>query len=827
MNIIDRIKDDFVFFEGGMGTLLQARGLMPGELPETWNILKPDVITEIHSAYLNAGCNIIKTNTFGANILKYSLEKDNDGISLESVIEGAVLNAKKAIKNVKGENSDDTYIALDIGPLGKLLKPLGTLAFEDAVEIFAQTVRIGVKCGVDLILIETMNDAYELKAAVLAAKENSDLPVFATCAFDEKGKLMTGADVKAVIALLEGLRVDALGMNCSLGPKQLKNFVSDFSKYSSLPVIVCPNAGLPAFENGKTVFKVLPEEFAEDMADIASMGGRILGGCCGTTPEHMRAVTEKLESVKPCEITEKNYTFVSSYTHAVEIGNAPVLIGERINPTGKAKLKAALREHNIEYILNEGVRQQEKNVDILDVNVGLPEINEAEMLCEAVYGLQEILDLPLQLDTSDAEAMEKALRIYNGKPMINSVCGKTESMKKIFPLAAKYGGVIVALTLDENGIPNTAEGRAEIAEKIYKTALSYGIKRKDIIVDTLAMTVSSDSSSALTTLEALKIIRDRFGGNTILGVSNISFGLPARDVINSTFFALAMQNGLSAAIMNPHSKEMMSAYYSFKALCNMDENCAGYIECMKDYAGTVSAPVANVQPAGRTSDGTSDRTSSGSTRGGGENTLQKAIMKGLKKQAAAEAEILLESMQPLEVVNSMVIPALDCMGKGFEKGEIYLPQLLMCAEAAKEAFEIIKGHMKKDDTAEAGASKGSIVLATVKGDIHDIGKNIVKVLLENYGYNVIDLGKDIPPEDVVCAVKKNNIKLVGLSALMTTTVPAMAETIKLLHESDCECCVVVGGAVLTEEYAQMINADKYAADAMETVRYAERIFLGK
>lgn len=791
MNILEKIRNGFTYFDGGTGTVLQKKGLQPGELPEEWNITRSEDIIELHLSYINAGSNIINTNTFGANILKF------DEKHLEEIITAAVNNALEAKKR---SGKDDVYIALDMGPTGKLLKPYGTLDFEDAVEVFAKTVRIGADKGVDLINIETMTDSYETKAAVLAAKENCSLPVFAANVYDVNGKMMTGANAPAMVALLEGLGVDALGLNCSLGPKEMKSIVKTLCEYASVPVIVNPNAGLPRTENGEMIYDVTDEDFASQMAEIAGYGAVILGGCCGTTPDYIRCLIEKTKNITPAIITDKNRTLVSSYTHAVEIGKKPVIIGERINPTGKKLFKEALRNHDINYILNEGFSQQEKKCHILDVNVGLPEIDEPKMLTEVVEALQAVIDLPLQIDTSDIDAMEKAMRRYNGKPMVNSVNGKAEIMEKIFPLVKKYGGVLVSLTLDEDGIPETADGRIAIAEKIYRTAEKYGIGKKDIVTDPLTLTVSTGSDNAKITLEAVKKITEN-GGNTVLGVSNISFGLPERQNINSIFYTLALNAGLSSAIINPNSQDMMKAYYSFCALTGQDDNFLDYISFASE----------------------TKQESSPATKQEENMSLKTAIVKGLGDKAAEATKILLREKEATEIIDSILIPALDEVGKGFETNKIFLPQLLMSADAASRAFEIIRNAI--NSKGDESVKKGTVVLATVKGDIHDIGKNIVKVILENYGFEVIDLGKDVPPEKVVDTILKNDLRLCGLSALMTSTVPAMEETIKLLNKKAPDCKVVVGGAVLTQEYADMIGADKYAKDAMETVRYAEEILL--
>ena len=793
MTLLEKLKSQRLYFDGGSGTYFQSCGLKPGEMPEIWNITNPKTVEQMHTDYLNSGSDIITTNTFGANVLKFSGE--NGGYSLEEIVSAAVKNAKNAIKNFGGEK----YVALDIGPTGRLLKPLGDLEFEDAVNIFANTVKIGVKCGVDLILIETMNDSLETKAAVLAAKENSSLPIFATNAYDENGSLMTGASPSAMVALLEGLKVDALGINCSLGPEKMMPIIEEILKYSSTPVIVNPNAGLPVIRNGKTEYDVSSTDFARSMVKIAEMGATVLGGCCGTTPEYIKEMKSAVEGIKFVPISPKNITVISSYTHTVEFLKKPVLIGERINPTGKKAMKEALKSNNFDYILNEAVSQQEKGANVLDVNTGLPEIDETSALIKAVKLIQTVSDLPLQIDTASSEAMEGALRVYNGKPILNSVSGKKEVMDKIFPLAAKYGGVIIALTLDENGIPATSDGRIAIAEKIINEAEKYGIFAKDIIFDPLAMTISSDSSSALVTLECIKKL-NKMGLKSSLGVSNVSFGLPKRGLVNSAFFTMAMQNGLNAAIINPHSDEMMNAYFAYCALANLDNNCENYIS----YAAKIPAEAAKTD-----------------TEKADDKTLFRAILKGLDKEAAQCAKTLLQTNDALEIIDKSIIPALDEMGLKFEKKEAFLPQLLMSAEAAKAAFDVIKIQISSSGISRR--KKCKFVLATVKGDIHDIGKNIVKVLLENYDFDVIDLGKDVEPKLISDTAVKENAPIVGLSALMTTTVPAMEETIKLLRKTKPDCKIVVGGAVLTEEYADMIGADKYAKDAMATVRYAESL----
>lgn len=790
--IKERLGRELLFFDGGMGTLLQDEGLFPGELPETWNLTHPEVIRKIHRKYIEAGSDIILTNTFGANALKFH----DDTFSLKEIVESAVSHVQAAAESVGRK----IYTALDIGPTGKLLKPMGDLSFEEAYAAFREVVLYGREAGVDVIHIETMSDTYEMKAAVLAAKENTSLPVFVTTIFDERGKLLTGADVPSVVALLEGLRVDALGINCGMGPRQMKPILDTILRYTSLPVIVKPNAGLPRQKDGNTYYDVSPQEFADVMVKIVEKGAAAVGGCCGTTPEHIRAMTDALrgKSLRPVE--KRNFTVVSSYGQAVFLDKGSKIIGERINPTGKKKFKQALKDHDLDYILKEGIMQQEKGAHILDVNVGLPDIDEPAMMREVVESLQSITSLPLQIDTVDIEALETALRIYNGKAMVNSVSGKQESMDKVFPLLAKYGGVVIGLTLDEKGIPTDAQGRVEIAERIIKEAAKYGIEKKDIVIDALAMTISSEPQGAKVTLETLKRLREELQVHTVLGVSNISFGLPNRPVINAAFYTMAMLNGLSAGIINPASEDMMKSWYAYHALQDLDVNCERYIEKYADIPKTSAVPVLAADNM----------------------TLQTAIEKGLKEEAHTIAEYLAEKEDPLSVINTYMIPALDNVGQGFEKGSVFLPQLLMSAEAAKSAFAVVKE--KIAEKGGAGEKKEKIVLATVKGDIHDIGKNIVKVLLENYSFEVIDLGKDVSPEKIVETVCEKNIRLVGLSALMTTTVVSMEDTIQQLREKAPGCKVMVGGAVLNKEYADMIGADFYGKDAMQSVYYAQEVF---
>lgn len=791
----ERLGKELLYFDGGMGTLLQERGLQPGELPETWNLLHAEEIREIHRKYIEAGSDIVLTNTFGANALKFH----DDAYSLEEIVNAAVGHVKAAAE--QAGNGRRIYTALDIGPTGKLLKPMGDLDFETAYEAYKEVMIYGEKAGADLIHIETMSDTYELKAAVLAAKENTSLPVFATTIFDERGKLLTGADVPSVVALLEGLRVDAFGINCGMGPEQMIPILEQITKYSSLPVIVKPNAGLPKQKNGQTYYDVSPEEFAEVMKKIVEMGAVVIGGCCGTTPDHIKAMADACRMIPIKPVEKKNFTMVSSYGQSVFLGTGSKIIGERINPTGKKRFKQALKEHDLDYILREGITQQDNGAHILDVNVGLPDIDEPALMKEVVQELQSVTSLPLQIDTVDVEAMEGALRIYNGKAMVNSVSGKQESMDKVFPLIQKYGGVVIGLALDENGIPADAEGRVQVAKKIIAEAAKYGIEKKDIVIDALAMTISSEPEGAKITLETLRRLRDEVGVCTVLGVSNISFGLPSRPIVNSIFYTMAMQNGLSVGIINPGSEDMMKAWYAFHALMALVSNCEKYIARYAQQPGTTP-----VQAAG----------------GKHTMTLQSAIERGLKEEASSITAELAEQKDALDIINEELIPALNNVGEGFEKGTVFLPQLLMSAESAKSAFAVLKERM--DQSGEVQEKKGKVILATVKGDIHDIGKNIVKVLLENYSFDVIDLGKDVPPEKVVETVLEQDVHLVGLSALMTTTVVSMEETIRQLREKAPDCLVMVGGAVLNQEYADMIGADFYGKDAMQSVHYAQKVF---
>lgn len=788
MSFRELLGKELLFFDGATGTMLQALGLQPGELPELWNFTHAEKVQSVHEAYLNNGSNIIKSNTFGANRLKF---KGTD-VTVDAVV-GAALKIGKAAC----AGREKAFVALNLGPTGKLLAPYGDLPFEEAVDIYGEMVRSGAKHGADLILIETMSDTYEIKAAILAAKENSDLPIIVTLTFDEDGKLLTGADVLSAVAMVEGLGVDAVGFNCGLGPKQMGKLLPQLLAACSLPVVLNPNAGLPVQRDGQTVFDVGADDFADMMRDLVPLGISVVGGCCGTTPAHIKALIEKCRGLQPGGKRDCQLTVVSSYGRAVVIDRDPVIIGERINPTGKPRLKQAILDGDLDYICRLGLEQLDNDAHILDVNVGVPGIDEAATAAKTVLALQAITSAPLQIDTSDYETMERALRLYNGKPLLNSVSGKDETLEKVLPLAKKYGAVVVGLALDDTGIPETAAGRLAVAAKIIDRAAAYGIEKRNIIIDPLALTISTGPDNASVDLEVIRALAAQ-NVKTIMGVSNISFGLPARDAANSTFFALALEAGLSCAIINPQSKPMLDAYYAFRALKGMDEGCKAYVKRFADGGAKTQPPAVS------------------------EYTLYDAITKGLQEQSRQAVTKLLASEKPLDIINGHMIPALDFVGNGFEKKSLFLPQLLMSADAAKAAFDMIRDRMAEGGAVEKGAA---VIIATVKGDIHDIGKNIVKVLLENYGYNVIDLGKDVPVEAVVEAVAAHQAHIVGLSALMTTTVGAMEATIKALRDTcrDCDCKIVVGGAVLTQDYADSIGADHYAPNAVSAVAYVNGI----
>ncbi|WP_368488404.1 homocysteine S-methyltransferase family protein [Clostridium sp. BJN0013] len=799
-NLVNKFNNRFIFFDGAMGTMLQKSGLKLGELPEILNITNPEIIREIHRKYLDAGADIITTNTFGANELKY----EYSDYTIENVISAGVKLAKK--------EAGDKLVALDIGPIGKIMEPTGNLSFESAYKLFKNQIIIGEKFGADVVLIETMTDLYEAKAAILAAKENSSLPIFCTMTFQEDGRTLMGTDAKTMVFVLEALGVDVLGVNCSLGPKELQGIVEEILKYSSIPVMVQPNAGLPRYDGENTIYDVSPEGFAENVLTMATKGVRVLGGCCGTTPEFIRMCRKILEGLVPLNIAEKNYTAVCSATDTVVIGEKIKIIGERINPTGRSIYKRELKEGNTNYIQKEAILQKEEGANILGVNVGLPEINEVEIMKKAIRAVQKVVQLPLSIDSPDPEVLETGIRMYNGKPVINSVNGSKKSMKEVFPIVKKYGGCVIALTIDEKGIPHTADGRVKITGKIIETAGTYGINKKDIIVDCLTLTVSAQQKEVLETIKAIKMVKEKFGVKTVLGVSNISFGLPNRSILNRTFLTMALQAGLDLPIMNPSDESMKEIIAAFQVLTNIDKEGKEYV--VKYGNKSKGEKLKKEENSSLKSDNSDNKDL---------KDLKQLIIDGIEDEAEAMTIELLKNKKALEIVNSYIIPALDEVGKQYELQDIFLPQLIQSAETVKKSFEIIKENMLSNG--QKNLEKGTIVLATVKGDIHDIGKNIVKVLLENYGFEVIDLGRDVEIDKIVNTIRDNNIKLVGLSALMTTTVASMKKTIEAIKENNLSCKIVVGGAVLNQNYADMIGADYYAKDAREAVKIAEEVFL--
>lgn len=784
MKITERIKKDRLFFDGGTGSVLQGKGLLPGEPTELMNTKDPEAVISLHLAYLLAGADVIKTNSFGINSLKCD--------EVEKELTLAVGLAKEAVRR----SGKEAYVAFDVGPTGRMLKPFGDLDFEDAVSVFATNMRLAERLGADLILIETMSDLYETKAAVLAAKESSSLPVFVTCAFGSDGKLLTGATPEAMVAALEGLGADAIGMNCSVGPENMLKLLPGLLECSSVPIILNPNAGLPKVVDGETVYDLTPKAFASLMTEACRMGACLVGGCCGTTPEHIRALVDMARDI-PVSIPEKKeITYVSSYTHAVRVGGVSKIVGERLNPTGKPRLKEALRSGDMSYLLSVALSEEAAGAHLLDLNTGLADIDEEAVMRRAVREIQAVTDLPLSIDTGKKEVMESALRIYNGKPLLNSVNGSRESMAAVFPLVKKYGAAVIALTMDESGIPETADGRVEIAEKIISEAKKYGIDPKELIFDPLTLTVASGKDNARITLETVRRLK-ALGYKCALGVSNVSFGLPEREVINSAFYTAALFRGLDLAIINPESESMMRAYHSYLALDGHDEGFSEYIAYVGGHV-TRAESKDNGQKV--------------------DTPLGEAIEKGLKAEAAAVTGRLLETKGGLDIINEEIIPALDRVGKGFEEKRIYLPGLLMSAEAANAAFSLIR------ESVPASEKIGrSIVLATVKGDIHDIGKNIVKLIFESYGYRVVDLGRDVPETAVLDALRSSGADLLGLSALMTTTLPAMERTVALVKRELPHVRIIVGGAVLTCTYARKIGADFYAPDAISAVRYVEEI----
>ena len=810
MEFRDLLNRNYIMLDGAMGTMLQAAGLKLGEIPETLSFKKPELLIDIHRKYIEAGSDIVYANTFGAN--SYKMAKCE--YTVEQLITKAIENAKEAAKGT------DALVALDIGPIGRLVEPTGDLKFEEAYEIYREQLVVGAKAGADLVVFETMTDLLELKAAVLAAKENTNLPILCTMTFESNMRTFTGCNVSAMALTLSGLNVDAIGVNCSLGPDELLPVVEEIAKYTRLPIIVKPNAGLP--DPVTNEYNVTPEEFAVKMTKMAELGAKFVGGCCGTTPEYIRALKKEMEGLdfsqeiyhKRDDISKLEIpSCVCSASNTVII-NQPRIIGERINPTGKKLFKEALKEHNLDYIMNQALTQIEGGAEILDVNVGLPEIDEKAMMVDAVRAIQSVCDTPLQIDSTIPEVIEAGLRRYCGKPIVNSVNGEEEVMERILPIVKKYGAAVVGLTLDNKGIPKTAKERVAIAEKILARAIEYGIPREDVFIDCLTLTASAEQDGVMETLKALNEVHTRLGLQTVLGVSNISFGLPYRELVNQNFLTMALTNGLTLPIINPNVVSMTGAVRSYRLLTGIDRNSMEYIKAYNDYVPAKQGAAPAASPAS-VSSGTSlgDKAEKG--------TLEYAVFNGLKNEGAKLTQELLQTMPALDIVNNILIPSLDKIGKLFENGKIFLPQLILAAEVAQAAFEVIKAKMASEGNNTI--SKGKIIMATVKGDVHDIGKNIVKVVLENYGYTVIDLGKDVDYMTVVNAAIENDVHLVGLSALMTTTLVSMEKTIALLREHNVDCKIMGGGAVLTPAYAKKIGADYYSKDAMESVAIAKEV----
>ncbi|MBP2097359.1 homocysteine S-methyltransferase family protein [Enterococcus rivorum] len=790
MGILETLKEQRLLLDGAMGTMLQKKGLPIGLEPEYFNLSHPEIVTEIHQAYVNAGADVITANTFQANRVKLKEEE------LSAIITAAIHLAKAA---------NPKYVAYDMGPIGQLMAPMGTLSFDDAYSIFAEQAIVAEQAGADVVILETMSDLLETKAAILAIKETTSLPIFCTMTFQEDGRTFVGTDPLTAVLTLQSLGIDAVGVNCSLGPVELMPVIETILKYAKIPVMVQANAGLPEIEDGQTVYRISVAEYGQAAKKMVEKGVRIVGGCCGTTPDFIRELRGIIDSLPVIDPVPEIVTAVTSGSQSVILNNGLHLIGERINPTGKKRLKEALRNNELSYLLKEALKQVEAGADILDVNVGLPEIDESKMMQQAVQEIQGIVTVPLQIDSSSVTAIETGARYYNGKPLINSVNGKEESMKAIFPIVKKYGGVVLGLTLDETGIPETAEARLAIAEKIVRTAAEYGIPKEDIMIDPLVLTASAQQAQVKVTLETLRLLRERLGVLTVAGLSNVSFGLPNRELMNSTFLASAVAAGLTTPIVNPLSELLMNTVRALKVINNQDREATDYIE--KSQEMTITA-TEKKQESIKKDAGTLD--------------LKELILKGQKEEAPILTKQLLETKSPLEIVNEFFMPALDEVGGRFERGELFLPQLIQSAEAVQRSQEVLKAYFEAHG--QESQSYGKILLATVEGDIHDIGKNIVKMVLENYGFDVIDLGKDVPIETVVERIREGDIKLVGLSALMTTTVQNMKATIQAVRDAGLSTSFMVGGAVLNEEYREFVGADYYAKDALESVAIAKRFF---
>lgn len=796
VEIKEYLKDNILIFDGAMGTMLQKEGLPIGDNPEIFGIKNPHKLLKIHKKYLEAGSNVLTTNTFGCNELKIN----KLGYTVEEVIDRAVSIAKQAIE--ESDKSKPRFVALDIGPIGEMLEPMGTLSFDRAYEIFKRQAIQGEKSGADLIIIETMMDLYEAKAAVLAAKENTNLPVICTMTFDENGRSFTGCLPEAMVATIEGLGVDALGVNCSLGPKQLLPIVKTITELANVPVIVQANAGLPVIKEGQAVYEMNDEEFFQGVKKFVDLGVSIIGGCCGTNETFIKKICDNIDKLQKKEPKRRKSTIVCSAVKYIDI-QGPTIVGERLNPTGRKPLIDAYVSGNNDYVINLALEQSNEGSEILNVNVGVPDLDEERAMKRVIKGIQEVVDVPLQLDSSNVKALEAGLRYYNGRTIVNSVNGKEKSLETILPIVKKYGACLVGLTLDENGIPSTAEGRFNIAKKIVERAEQYGIKRQDIFIDCLSLTVSAQQDEAMETIKAIKMVKENLGCKTILGVSNISFGIPNRKALNNTYLNLALGAGLDLAIINTEDRTMVESIYAYKVISNMDKGCLDYIKKFKFVSND------NKIKERKNYDNL---------------TLEDVIERGLKEEAKDLTLKILESHDEHFVLDKVLIPALDVVGTKYDKGELFLPQMIQAAETVKVSLNIIKERLSKNNNT---SSKGKIIVATVQGDIHDIGKNIVKIMLENYGYEVIDLGKDVPIEEVVKRAKEENIQLIGLSALMTTTVENMKKTIKALKENNINARVFVGGAVVTEEYAQKINADYYSKDAKSAVEIAKINFKSK
>ena len=807
---IDFRKKRYVL-DGGMGTMLQSAGMSPEETTTEFGLAHPEILTQIHKKYIEAGADIVYASTFGTNRFK---KKEIGECTLQEAVRIQVQAAVKA-KEIMAAQGREVAVAIDLGPLGELLEPMGTLSFEDAYDAFREVIQAGCDLA-DLIVIETMTDLYEVKAAVLAAKETCDLPVVVTMTFEENGRTFTGVSLEAMALTLEGLGVDAMGINCSLGPVEIFPMAEKLRSLTDLPLVIKPNAGLPDPATG--AYDITCDQFVEKMEDFLKLGIELIGGCCGTTPEYIEGLAKIAakfggteDSAKPSE--EKKTLQVCSGNTVVTVDHVTV-IGERINPTGKKRLKQALLDEDFDYILSQAIEQIDAGAEILDVNVGVPSLDDVKMLPLVIKKLQSITGLPLQIDSGNPEAIEAALRVYNGKAIVNSVNGEEKVMENILPLVKKYGAAVVGLTLDENGIPNKAEDRFAIAKRILERALEYGIPRENVIIDCLTLTASAQQKEVVETLKAVRMVKEQLGLKTALGVSNISFGLPLRPIINRTFLTMAMECGLDLPIINPNSEDMMASIFAFHVLHNIDENATAFIERYGDAALETS----------KISQKKDTSVTGSSANGDGSHDIFYCIEKGMKADTIVAVEKLLQDHTEMELVNDFLIPALDKVGQGFEKGTIFLPQMLQAATAAQAGFDIVKTKLAESD--KETVSLGQVVIATVKGDIHDIGKNIVKVIMENYGFQMIDLGRDVPPETIVETVKEKNIKLVGLSALMTTTLKSMEETIVAVKEAAPDCKVMVGGAVLTADYAEKIGADYYCKDAMKSVEAAQEVFHG-